>query len=86
MGKICVSLGCACANDKSAMEKPTLEAELFHWQQNDERKSYAKVLRNHWGIENNLHWQLDVSFAEDGNRVTQTNRRARIWPCCASSP
>jgi predicted transposase YbfD/YdcC len=19
-------------------------------------KSYAKVLRNHWGIENNLHW------------------------------
>ena len=36
-------------------------------------KSYAKVLRNHWGIENNLHWQLDVSFAEDDNRVTKRN-------------
>jgi hypothetical protein len=26
-------------------------------------------LRGHWGIENNLHWQLDVTFAEDTNRV-----------------
>ncbi len=24
--------------------------------------------RNHWSIENNLHWQLDVSFNEDGCR------------------
>lgn len=33
--------------------------------------TYAKVLRNHWGIENSLHWQLDVTFAEDDNRVTK---------------
>jgi predicted transposase YbfD/YdcC len=36
-------------------------------------KGYGKALRNHWGIENNLHWQLDVSFAEDDNRVTKRN-------------
>jgi len=28
-------------------------------------------LRGHWSIENNLHWQLDVSFDEDNNRVTK---------------
>ena len=28
-------------------------------------------MRNHWGIENNLHWQLDVTFAEDANRTQQ---------------
>jgi hypothetical protein len=28
-------------------------------------------LRKHWGIENQLHWQLDVTFAEDANRVTK---------------
>lgn len=26
------------------------------------------VARGHWGIENNLHWILDVVFAEDSNR------------------
>ncbi len=26
-------------------------------------------MRDHWRIENNLHWQLDVQFGEDGNRV-----------------
>jgi len=30
---------------------------------------YGKALREHWGIENKLHWQLDVTFAEDANRV-----------------
>ena len=27
------------------------------------------VVRGHWSIENNLHWQLDVSFREDQRRV-----------------
>lgn len=27
------------------------------------------VCRSHWGIENNLHWQLDVTFREDECRV-----------------
>ena len=27
------------------------------------------IARKHWGIENNLHWQLDVTFREDNNTV-----------------
>ncbi len=29
----------------------------------------AAAVRGHWAVENNLHWQLDVSFREDESRV-----------------
>ncbi len=29
----------------------------------------AAAIRQHWGIENSLHWTLDVTFAEDDCRV-----------------
>lgn len=32
---------------------------------------YGKALRGHWRVENNLHWQLDVTFREDDSRVRQ---------------
>lgn len=36
---------------------------------------FNNKVREHWGIENHLHWQLDVSFAEDRCR-TQTKNGA----------
>jgi predicted transposase YbfD/YdcC len=29
----------------------------------------AGYVRGHWSVENNLHWQLDVSFNEDRRRI-----------------
>lgn len=31
---------------------------------------FAKAVRGHWGIENQLHWILDVAFREDQSRAT----------------
>ncbi len=33
----------------------------------------ATAVRAHWGIENRLHWMLDVNFGEDGCRVRKDN-------------
>lgn len=36
-------------------------------------KLFAKSVRGHWGIENSLHWCLDVTFREDDCRVRERN-------------
>ena len=33
----------------------------------------ARAVRGHWGIENSLHWMLDVNFREDHSRVRMDN-------------
>jgi predicted transposase YbfD/YdcC len=34
---------------------------------------FSKAVRQHWAIENNLHWQLDVTFNEDKLRARMRN-------------
>ena len=32
-------------------------------------ETFARAVRGHWGVENKLHWALDVCFREDQSRA-----------------
>jgi predicted transposase YbfD/YdcC len=34
--------------------------------------------RSHWSIENNLHWQLDVTFREDDCRIRKDHAATNL--------
>jgi predicted transposase YbfD/YdcC len=47
----------------------TSEIRLFLCSIQADAKEFARAVRGHWGIENKLHWSLDVAFGEDQCRV-----------------
>ena len=54
-------------------EKVSSEIHYYITSAEDSPQFLATCIRNHWSIENNLHWSLDVVFREDSNRTTNEN-------------
>jgi predicted transposase YbfD/YdcC len=56
-------------------------ASACHYYLTSLRASAAELggyVRGHWGVENGLHWCLDVSFREDQNRTRDRNAGANL--------
>jgi|ERR1700733_6167584 predicted transposase YbfD/YdcC len=62
-----------CVNERTSNGKTTTEARYFIGSRRMSAKRYGMTLRNHWGVENNLHWQLDMTFDEDASRIQERN-------------
>ena len=41
-------------------------------------RRFETLIRSHGGIENSLHWQLDVGFGEDQNRTRKDHAAANF--------
>lgn len=62
-----------CYSERTVRGVSSEEVRYFIGSKKADARVYGEALRNHWGIENALHWQLDVTFDEDQNRVSKRN-------------
>ena len=53
--------------------KTTSSIRFFLSSLDPEFEHFPASIRSHWGVENQLHWCLDVLFAEDGSRIRKDN-------------
>jgi predicted transposase YbfD/YdcC len=58
--------------------RTSLEGRYYILSRRLSAREFAEAVRGHWSIENNLHWQLDVSFGEDACRVRRDHAPANL--------
>ena len=53
--------------------KTSSEYRFYIASTGNDAKRFANAVRSHWGVENNLHWSLDIAFREDDSRLRERN-------------
>jgi predicted transposase YbfD/YdcC len=53
------------SSKRTVKGKTSLEKRYYITSLGVSAEKLARIIRAHWGIENNLHWHLDVNFLED---------------------
>ena len=54
-------------------ESPSVETRYYLSSLPNDAKSLNAAVRSHWGVEDSLHWALDVTFQEDRSRIKKEN-------------
>jgi predicted transposase YbfD/YdcC len=67
-----------CCSERTIQGETTTEVRYFVGSKKASARYYGRALRNHWQIENNLHWQMDVAFGEDQNRTQERCAAANL--------
>lgn len=53
--------------------KETIEYRYYIASLEGDAWKIGNAIRSHWSVENKLHWQLDVSYGEDGCKIRKDN-------------
>ena len=66
-----------CQRTEKKTGKESLEMRFFITSLTDAGKA-CEAMRSHWGVENGLHWELDVVFGEDLSQLRKDNSAANM--------
>ena len=58
--------------------KLTIETHYYITSLTSDARKIAEAVRGHWGIENSLHWVLDIAFREDESRIRKDHAPANF--------
>ena len=59
-------------------EAESLERRYYITSRAPEAGALLAAVRGHWGVENRVHWVLDVCFGEDGSRIRKGHGAANM--------
>jgi len=59
--------------DEISTGKSSIEKRYYLSSRQPDAGALQQLIRQHWGIENQCHWVLDVTWKEDDSRIRQTN-------------
>ena len=60
-------------SERRLKEKTEIKARYYISSLDVDAERFLRAKRSYWGIENQLHWVLDVAFREDDSRVRKDN-------------
>ena len=59
--------------DDGKEKNPKIETRYYISSLNTDIELFSKAIRNHWSVENKLHWHLDFTFKQDKNTTVNKN-------------
>lgn len=59
--------------ERDVNDEISIETSYYISSLGNEPEKLADAVRRHWGIENSLHWVLDIAFREDESRIRKDN-------------
>ncbi len=67
-----ISIACL-KSTRETKGKETVEYRYYISSLEADAWKIGHAIRSHWSVENKLHWQLDVSYGEDGCKIRKDN-------------